>query len=106
MRRAIWLGCIALVCLSLAGTAAAGPRWCMGLITCWDESEIKCIGHTCTGVYSNCSANEPGWVSCDGNVTHCPPCPLLASNDALTRASCPASTQDAEEPAWLADLGD
>lgn len=54
---------------------------CNASATCWDSSGLYCEDHNnpanCTGVDSNCSAWQQGYVSCNGVTTWCPACPDL-----------------------------
>jgi hypothetical protein len=51
---------------------------CSAQATCWNGSILSCSDSgagTCTGVNSNCSVGQQGYVSCGGSTTLCPDCP-------------------------------
>jgi hypothetical protein len=57
-----------------------GKSLCTATAEChfYNGTVASCSSNTstssCTSVDSNCSAGEPGHVTCDGVTTYCPPC--------------------------------
>jgi hypothetical protein len=84
----------AILGLPAAGSCAVQPRGvrqaakrpailtekslCTATATCQYGSTVSCSSNinmaNCMAVNANCSAGEPGHVTCDGQITWCPPC--------------------------------
>ncbi len=55
-----------------------GKALCTATATCQYGSTVSCSSNVnaanCMAVNANCSAGEPGHVTCDGHTTSCPAC--------------------------------
>lgn len=69
--------------------------YCSATALCGDGSTVSC---SCSGPSCNCnaqdvscSANQRGYVSCNGNTTYCTACPCPPSNRCINGAPCQAN---------------